>query len=111
MPAPIISVENLSKRYLVGHRADRSAPFQYTALRAPDMVDEMNAFLTLKEGKKRLLDVGTLHGIFSLAFALPSNTRRVLAFSFPQGHVLKDFAKKALAQLGLNSIIRTAWTK
>jgi lipopolysaccharide transport system ATP-binding protein len=33
MPAPIISVENLSKRYLVGHRADRGAPFQYTALR------------------------------------------------------------------------------
>jgi ABC-type polysaccharide/polyol phosphate transport system ATPase subunit len=33
MPAPIISVENLSKRYLVGHRAERGAPFQYTALR------------------------------------------------------------------------------
>ncbi len=34
MPLPIISVENLSKRYLVGHREDRrGAPFQYTALR------------------------------------------------------------------------------
>jgi lipopolysaccharide transport system ATP-binding protein len=33
MPVPIISVENLSKRYLIGHRADQSAPFQYSALR------------------------------------------------------------------------------
>ena len=33
MPEPIISVENLSKRYLIGHRTDTDAPFQYTALR------------------------------------------------------------------------------
>ena len=33
MPAPIISVENLSKRYLVGHRADRGGSHNYTALR------------------------------------------------------------------------------
>ena len=33
MPAPIISVENLSKRYPISHRADRGAPYQYTALR------------------------------------------------------------------------------
>jgi len=33
MPAPIISVENLSKRYPLSHRADRGAPYQYTALR------------------------------------------------------------------------------
>jgi lipopolysaccharide transport system ATP-binding protein len=33
MPASIISVENLSKRYLLGHRVDQSAPFQYVALR------------------------------------------------------------------------------
>ncbi len=33
MPTPIITVENLSKQYLVGHRVDRSAPYQYTALR------------------------------------------------------------------------------
>jgi lipopolysaccharide transport system ATP-binding protein len=33
MPASVISVENLSKCYLVGHRAERYAPFQYKALR------------------------------------------------------------------------------
>lgn len=33
MSAPIISVENLSKRYLVGHRVDRGGPYTYTALR------------------------------------------------------------------------------
>jgi lipopolysaccharide transport system ATP-binding protein len=33
MAPPIISVENLSKRYLVGHRAKRGALFQYVALR------------------------------------------------------------------------------
>jgi lipopolysaccharide transport system ATP-binding protein len=33
MPAPVVCVESLSKRYLVGHSADRGAPYQYTALR------------------------------------------------------------------------------
>src|ERR1051325_6467575 len=32
MSTPVISVENLSKRYLVGHRAERGA-YRYTALR------------------------------------------------------------------------------
>src|SRR4051812_43768777 len=30
---PVISVENLSKRYLVGHRQERGGVYQYTALR------------------------------------------------------------------------------
>jgi ABC-type polysaccharide/polyol phosphate transport system ATPase subunit len=33
MPAPMISVENLSKRYLVGHRDKRTGEHSYTALR------------------------------------------------------------------------------
>src|SRR5258708_7123094 len=33
MPAPIISIENLSKRYLVGHRVVRGGESSYTALR------------------------------------------------------------------------------
>lgn len=33
MATPIISVENLSKRYLVGHRAERGGYHNYTALR------------------------------------------------------------------------------
>jgi SAM-dependent methyltransferase len=36
---------------------------------------------------------------------------RTYHFSHPQGHWLKDPVKGALAGLGLNSIIRTAWTK
>jgi SAM-dependent methyltransferase len=32
-------------------------------------------------------------------------------FSFPQGNVVKDFVKRKLAEIGLNSIIRTAWKK
>jgi SAM-dependent methyltransferase len=37
--------------------------------------------------------------------------RRTYHFSHPQGHWLKDPIKGALASLGLNAIIRTAWTK
>ena len=33
MPEPMISVENLSKRYLLGHRAERGGLYSYTALR------------------------------------------------------------------------------
>src|ERR1700735_658707 len=33
MPLPMISVENLSKRYLVGHREERGGHHSYTALR------------------------------------------------------------------------------
>src|SRR3954462_3791861 len=33
MPPPIISVENLSKRYLIGHREERGGAYRYTALR------------------------------------------------------------------------------
>src|SRR5580704_18131679 len=33
MPPAMISVENLSKRYLVGHREQRGGPASYTALR------------------------------------------------------------------------------
>src|SRR5215831_8786308 len=33
MPVPVISVENLSKSYLLGHRAERGDLYHYTALR------------------------------------------------------------------------------
>jgi homopolymeric O-antigen transport system ATP-binding protein len=32
MPRPVISVENISKRYLVGHRTDAGRQYRYTAL-------------------------------------------------------------------------------
>jgi 2-polyprenyl-3-methyl-5-hydroxy-6-metoxy-1,4-benzoquinol methylase len=37
--------------------------------------------------------------------------KRTYHFSFPQGHLLKDLVKGTLAAAGLNSIIRTVWTK
>jgi len=37
--------------------------------------------------------------------------QRTYHFSFPQGALMKDLIKGALANLGLNSIIRTAWTR
>jgi len=37
--------------------------------------------------------------------------QRTYHFSFPQGDRFKDLVKGTLARLGLNSIIRTAWTR
>jgi lipopolysaccharide transport system ATP-binding protein len=50
MSAPVISVETLSKRYLVGHRAERSAYHSYTDLRDV-MVRE------LRNAARKALDV------------------------------------------------------
>lgn len=50
------------------HPASRD-PFEAFCLRMPEMVEEMDAFLKATGGKARLLDVGALHGIFSLVFA------------------------------------------
>jgi SAM-dependent methyltransferase len=36
---------------------------------------------------------------------------RTYHFSHPQGHSVKDLIKSALARVGVNSIIRTAWAK
>jgi SAM-dependent methyltransferase len=37
--------------------------------------------------------------------------QRTYHFSHPQGHLIKDCVKGALAQVGLNAIIRTAWMR
>jgi len=50
MPAPVICVEKLSKRYLVGHRAERGAHHSYTALR--DVVGR-----ELRNGVRKAADV------------------------------------------------------
>jgi FkbM family methyltransferase len=42
--------------------------FRYFTDIDPDMCQEMDAFLTLSRGSKRLLDVGAHYGTFSLAF-------------------------------------------
>jgi len=53
--------------------------FEYFCYLAPDMVAELNCFLAQTDRKSRLLDIGALHGIFSLVFAARSPDRRVVA--------------------------------
>ena len=43
------------------------------------MVEEMSVFLSSTKDKKRLLDVGAHHGIFSLVFAVQNRDSRVVA--------------------------------
>lgn len=46
----------------------------------PEMVYEMDLFLNLARNSRRFLDVGALHGVFSLAFASLSSEHTALAF-------------------------------
>ena len=46
---------------------------------SPAMVEEMDSFLALTADKRRFLDIGSLHGIFSLAFAAAHPEGQVLA--------------------------------
>jgi FkbM family methyltransferase len=45
----------------------------------PEMVDELNAFLATSRAKRTLIDVGALHGLFSLAFVHGRNNVRAIA--------------------------------
>jgi FkbM family methyltransferase len=49
---------------------DRQArePFEWFCFRSPEMVDELDAFLASAADRRRFLDVGACHGLFSLAF-------------------------------------------
>jgi len=47
---------------------DSQEPFGAFTWSQPDMVDEMDAFLAATRSRLRLLDIGALHGVFSLAF-------------------------------------------
>lgn len=58
---------------------DSRYAFEYFCYRAPEMVAELDSFLAQTAGKSKLLDVGALHGIFSLAFAVGAPDRQVLA--------------------------------
>lgn len=42
--------------------------FEFFCFRSPEMTVEMNNFLALVKGRRRLLDVGALHGVFTLSF-------------------------------------------
>lgn len=58
---------------------DSHGPMQAFCWCAPDMVEEMDVFLALTAGRKRLLDIGALHGVFSLAFAVQDRDRKAVA--------------------------------
>jgi FkbM family methyltransferase len=53
--------------------------FEHFCFRDDVMVDEMDTFLAASAGRQRLLDVGALHGVFSIPFAIGKPERRVLA--------------------------------
>ncbi len=53
--------------------------FEYFCFVEPDMVEEFDLFLSQTQGRKRLLDVGALHGIFSLAFTVRDKEATALA--------------------------------
>lgn len=54
-------------------------PFQAFCFTYPPMVLEMDSFLRLTAGRQRLLDVGALHGVFSLAFVRSDPGRHAVA--------------------------------
>ena len=53
--------------------------FEYFCFRSPDSVEELDLFLKRTYGKTKLLDIGSLHGIFSLAFTAGFPERVALA--------------------------------
>jgi FkbM family methyltransferase len=46
---------------------------------SPEMVDELDTFIANTSDRQRLLDVGALHGLFSLVFAAHDRTKAALA--------------------------------
>jgi FkbM family methyltransferase len=58
---------------------DSREGFEHFCYTSPPMVSEMNMFLNFARERKRLLDIGALHGIFSLVFAALSPENKALA--------------------------------
>jgi FkbM family methyltransferase len=53
--------------------------FEEFSYGSPEMVDELDAFIAATGEKQRLLDVGALHGVFSLVFAAGKPDKTALA--------------------------------
>jgi len=58
---------------------DSHIPFEYFCHIEEEVVREMDCFIEQTRGKSRLLDVGALHGVFSLVFASLGADRKVVA--------------------------------
>jgi FkbM family methyltransferase len=54
-------------------------PFEYFRSTDQAMVEELDQFLQLATGRATLLDIGALHGLFSLAFTANHPSRQALA--------------------------------
>jgi FkbM family methyltransferase len=54
-------------------------PFEYFCFRDTSMVQEFDCFLRLMQTRSKLLDIGALHGIFSLAFTQGRSGSHALA--------------------------------
>ena len=59
------------------HPASRSG-FEYFCY-APEMVEELDSFIHLSQGRLNFLDIGAYHGIFSLVFTKNVKDRRAVA--------------------------------
>jgi FkbM family methyltransferase len=55
------------------------AGFEMFCYWSPEMVDELNTFIANTSGRVRLLDVGALHGVFSLVFTARGQGTSALA--------------------------------
>lgn len=58
---------------------DSRYAFEYFCFHSPEMVRELDCFMEKTKDRMRLLDVGALHGIFSLVFARRDENRRAVA--------------------------------
>jgi FkbM family methyltransferase len=54
--------------------------FEFFCWRSPEMKEEMDCFIEYSKGRKSLLDIGALHGIFSLVFTELNKGSKAYAF-------------------------------
>lgn len=60
------------------HPESRHA-IEHFCFRAPEMVDELDVFIANTSDRRRLLDAGAYHGVFSLVFTANDPTKEALA--------------------------------
>ena len=63
----------------LGIHPDSREPFKHFCYRSPEMAEELDNFITLTGDRKMFLDIGALHGIFSLVFAAKASSARAVA--------------------------------
>jgi FkbM family methyltransferase len=58
---------------------ESKVPFEYFCYRSPESVVEMDRFIAQTKDRMSLLDIGALHGVFSLAFTSGFSSRQAVA--------------------------------